>query len=119
MASTQEQFNHIQDQLTEFSNQLGRIASTLERDADDRKDFKNALGDFRDDLTDLRALGPKTHEAIQNTIKNEGRIDAIEAWRNQMVGAWKATHAMAGAIGGAFTIAADYAYHILMASPHR
>lgn len=119
MASTQEQFNHIQDQLTEFSNQLGRIASTLERDAEDRQEFRSALGDFRDDLTDLRALGPKTHEAIQKTLKNDGRLDAIEAWRNQMLGAWRATHAIAGAVGGIFTIAGEWAYHILMTSVHR
>lgn len=118
MDSIQEQFNHIQNRLSDFSRQLGGIAATLERDSEDRNEFRRALGDFRDDITDLRQLGPKTHEAIQRVIKNESRLESIERWRNQAIGARRATHAMAGAAGGILTFLAEWTYHFFTAT-HR
>lgn len=119
MDSVQQQFNYIQSQLSALTAKVGEITNDLEREREFRTEIRAALGYFRDDITDLRALGPKTHEALQKAEKHDGRLETLETWRNQMIGAKRATHAIAGGIGGSLVIGVEWLYHFVTMTSHR
>lgn len=109
----------IQIQISEINRNLGGITAILERNVEDRREFARALGDFRDDITELMALGPKVAEVQERAIRNEAKIETIEKWRNRTIGARMAVHTIFGAIGGSVVLGGELLWRIINSAPHR
>lgn len=108
----ERQFNRINDQLLALTGQMGSVVSMLEREKEDRQGVSAALGQFRDDITELMALGPlvSNHQVV--ITDHTTKIDAIEKWRNRLIGFRMAYHSMAGAVGGIFVFIGNLVYRM-------
>lgn len=111
----ERQFNRLNDQLLKFTEQMGSVVSILEREKEDRQSVSAALGQFRDDITELMALGPITRTNQATIADHTSKIDAIEKWRNRFIGFRMAYHSMAGAVGGGFVFVGDFLYRMFSA----
>lgn len=111
----ERQFNRINDQLLALTGQMGSVVSMLERDKEDRQGVSAALGQFRDDITELMVLGPLARSNQAMIIEHTSKIDAIEKWRNRFIGFRMAYHTMAGAVGGVFVFIGNFVYRMLSA----
>lgn len=90
----------IQTHLMEINRVLGTITGALERGVEDRREWSRALGEFRDDLNELMALGITVKELQAKVMRHETQIETFETWRNQSIGARAVIHTSVGAAGG-------------------
>lgn len=111
--------HQLQVQISEINRHLGSITAILERSVEDRRDIARALGEFRDDINELMALGPKVAQIEERSIKNETKIEVIERWRNRTIGARAAIHGLFGAVGGGVVLAGEMIYRLLISGAHR
>lgn len=114
-----KEFRQVQVQIGEINRHLGSITAILERSVEDRRDIARALGEFRDDINELMALGPKVAQTEERSIKNETKIEVIERWRNRTIGARAAIHGLFGAVGGGVVLAGEMIYRLLISGVHR
>lgn len=115
----EREFSQLQVQIADINRNIGSITAILERNSEDRREIARALGEFRDDITELMALGPKVAQTEERSIKNETKIETIERWRNRTIGARAAIHGVFGAVGGGVVLAGEMIYRIMISNAHR
>lgn len=115
----EREFSQLQVQIADINRNIGSITAILERSSEDRREMSRALGEFRDDITELMSLGPKVAQTEERSIKNETKIETIERWRNRTIGARAAIHGVFGAVGGGVVLAGEMIYRIVISNPHR
>jgi hypothetical protein len=111
--------NWLHTQVGEINRQLGAVTSMLERAVEDRREVGRALGEFRDDINELMALGPQVSATLEKATKNEARIETIEQWRQRHIGASSAVHYAIGTAGGVVVLIGDMLYRFFTGGLHR
>lgn len=110
----------IQTHLMEINRVLGTITGALERGVEDRREWGRALGEFRDDLNELMALGSTVRELQTRVMKHEAQLEGFEKLRNQAIGARTVLHAIVGAAGGLIVLFGEFVLRWFnMSFPHR
>lgn len=110
----------IQTHLMEINRVLGTITGALERGVEDRREWGRALGEFRDDLNELMALGITVKELQTRVMKHEAQLEGFEKLRNQAIGARTVLHAIVGAAGGLIVLFGEFVLRWFnMSFPHR
>lgn len=110
----------IQTHLMEINRVLGTITGALERGVEDRREWGRALGEFRDDLNELMALGSTVKELQTRVMKHEAQLEGFEKLRNQAIGARTVLHAIIGAAGGLIVLFGEFVLRWFnMSFPHR
>lgn len=110
----------IQTHLMEINRVLGTITGALERGVEDRREWGRALGEFRDDLNELMALGSTVRELQTRVMKHEAQLEGFEKLRNQAIGERTVLHAIVGAAGGLIVLFSEFVLRWFnMSFPHR
>lgn len=110
----------IQAHLLDIFRQLGTITGQLDRGIEDRREWSRALGEFRDDLNELMALGTTVKDLQSRVLGNEKKLELVEKWRNQALGARAVIHTSVGAVGGLIVLLGEFVLRWLdLPSIHR